>query len=55
MLALLGLVAVAGYQHRDKIAEMIQGAGPAPDPQSPRPPPSSSPSRVLDSVREGRR
>src|SRR5690242_18228115 len=27
MLALLGLVAVAGYQHRDKIAEMLGGAG----------------------------
>ena len=51
MLALLGLVAVAGYQHRDKISEMIQGAGPAPDPQAPHLPSTGS-SRVLDSVRE---
>jgi uncharacterized protein YidB (DUF937 family) len=27
MTALLGLLAVAGYQNRDKIAEMLQGAG----------------------------
>jgi uncharacterized protein YidB (DUF937 family) len=27
MLALLGLVAVAGYQHRDKIAELMSGLG----------------------------
>ena len=25
MMALLGLLAVAGYQHRDKIAEMLGG------------------------------
>jgi uncharacterized protein YidB (DUF937 family) len=30
MLALLGLVAVAGYQNRDKIAEMLGGAKPGP-------------------------
>jgi len=27
MTALLGLLAVAGYQHRDKIAEMLRGIG----------------------------
>jgi hypothetical protein len=27
MTALLGLLAVAGFQHRDKIAEMLRGAG----------------------------
>ena len=27
MTALLGLLAVAGYQHRDKIAELIGGIG----------------------------
>ena len=27
MLALLGLVAVAGYQNRDKIAEMVEKLG----------------------------
>ncbi len=27
MTALLGLLAVAGYQNRDKIAEMLRGAG----------------------------
>jgi uncharacterized protein YidB (DUF937 family) len=27
MIALLGLLAVAGYQHRDKISEMLNGAG----------------------------
>jgi uncharacterized protein YidB (DUF937 family) len=27
MMALLGLLAVAGYQNRDKIAEMMKGAG----------------------------
>ena len=27
MTALLGLLAVAGYQHRDKIAEMLGGSG----------------------------
>ena len=27
MTALLGLLAVAGYQHRDKIAEMLGGLG----------------------------
>ena len=28
MTALLGLLAVAGYQNRDKIAELLKGAGP---------------------------
>lgn len=33
MTALLGLLAIAGYQNRDKIAEMLRGAtGPAPAP-----------------------
>ena len=27
MTALLGLLAIAGYQNRDKIAEMLKGAG----------------------------
>jgi len=36
MIALLGLVAVAGYQNRDKIAEMLGGHG-AQDPRAPRP------------------
>ena len=27
MTALLGLLAIAGYQNRDKIAEMLRGAG----------------------------
>ena len=32
MTALLGLLAIAGYQNRDKLAEMLGGAGkPAPD------------------------
>jgi len=30
MTALLGLLAVAGYQNRDKIAEMLRGSGPNP-------------------------
>jgi uncharacterized protein YidB (DUF937 family) len=30
MTALLGLLAVAGYQNRDKIAEMLRGASSAP-------------------------
>lgn len=34
MIALLGLVAVAGYQNRDKIAEMLGGHG-ANDPRAP--------------------
>ena len=38
MVALLGLLAVAGYQNRDKIAEMLggrkQGSGSAPGPQN---------------------
>jgi uncharacterized protein YidB (DUF937 family) len=51
MLALLGLVAVAGYQHRDKITELLNGSGRAPDPQAPRQP-SSGIGRVLDGARE---
>ncbi|WP_288579826.1 YidB family protein [uncultured Methylobacterium sp.] len=36
MTALLGLLALAGYQNRDKIAEMLGGAGPAaPAPAAP--------------------
>ena len=27
MTALLGLLAIAGYQNRDKLAEMLNGAG----------------------------
>ena len=37
MTALLGLLAIAGYQNRDKIAEMLRGSGqnePGPDRQS---------------------
>ena len=34
MTALLGLLAVAGYQNRDKIAEMLKGAGSS-DPSAP--------------------
>src|ERR1700740_779615 len=30
MTALLGLLAIAGYQNRDKIAEMLRGAGSGP-------------------------
>ena len=30
MTALLGLLAIAGYQNRDKIAEMLKGAGASP-------------------------
>ena len=29
MTALLGLLAIAGYQNRDKIAEMLRGSGPS--------------------------
>jgi uncharacterized protein YidB (DUF937 family) len=36
MLALLGLIAVAGYQNREKIAEMVGGLG-GHDPQHPQP------------------
>lgn len=40
MVALLGLLAVAGYQNRDKIAEMLGGLnrapGGAPDPNNPQ-------------------
>ena len=36
MAALLGLIAIAGYQHRDKISEWIQGHS-AQNPQSPPP------------------
>ncbi len=35
MTALLGLLAVAGFQNRDKIAEMLRGAHPAAAPASP--------------------
>ena len=30
MTALLGLLAIAGYQNRDKIAELLRGTGPGP-------------------------
>ena len=33
MTALLGLLAVAGYQHRDKIAEMLGGLGQSTGPE----------------------
>jgi uncharacterized protein YidB (DUF937 family) len=33
MTALLGLLAIAGYQNRDKIAEMLKGAGASPSGQ----------------------
>ena len=36
--ALLGLLAVAGYQNRDKLAEMLGGAGSADRPGEQRPP-----------------
>lgn len=36
--ALLGLLAIAGYQNRDKIAEMLGGANKPTDPQSPNAP-----------------
>ena len=32
MTALLGLLAIAGYQNRDKLAEMLGGAGAKPEP-----------------------
>jgi uncharacterized protein YidB (DUF937 family) len=35
MVALLGLLAFAGYQNRDKIAEMLRGAGGSADPNRP--------------------
>ena len=38
MTALLGLLAVAGYQNRDKLAEMLGGAGGKPAPGSSTPP-----------------
>src|SRR3954471_11412373 len=34
MTALLGLLAIAGYQNRDKIAEMLKGAGASADGRS---------------------
>ena len=37
MVALLGLLAMAGYQNRDKIAEALGGARPAPGGGSPQP------------------
>lgn len=47
MTALLGLLAIAGYQNRDKIAEMLGGqggnpAGPAGQPQQPGQQPQST-------------
>jgi uncharacterized protein YidB (DUF937 family) len=41
MVALLGLLAFAGYQNRDKIGEMLKGAGGGGD--DPNRPPGSSP------------
>jgi uncharacterized protein YidB (DUF937 family) len=38
MTALLGLLAIAGYQNRDKIAEMFGGLGQHTAPNSPTPP-----------------
>jgi uncharacterized protein YidB (DUF937 family) len=44
MTALLGLLAVAGYQNRDKIAEWLGGAGQAqPTPGQPQPAPGGNP------------
>jgi len=40
MTALLGLLAIAGYQNRDKIAEMLRG-GAQPNPAAPGPVPQS--------------
>jgi uncharacterized protein YidB (DUF937 family) len=34
MVALLGLLAIAGYQNRDKLAELVRGKGPAAPGQS---------------------
>lgn len=43
MTALLGLLAVVGYQNRDKLAEMFAGAKPDPgDPADPTSPPDPS-------------
>ena len=36
MIALLGLLAVAGYQNRDKLAGLLHGANGTADPQQPR-------------------
>lgn len=47
MTALLGLLAVAGYQHRDKLAEWFGGNQPG---QSPQGAPAGS-DKVLDSAR----
>jgi uncharacterized protein YidB (DUF937 family) len=41
MVALLGLLAVAGYQNRDKIAEMLGGQKQAPGGPTPSSPPGS--------------
>jgi uncharacterized protein YidB (DUF937 family) len=45
--ALLGLLALAGYQNRDKIAEMLGGANKPADPRSPTPAPQGGLSDLL--------
>lgn len=46
MTALLGLLAVAGYQHRDKLGELLGGR--QQDPPAKRPPGAGEPSSGLD-------
>ena len=52
MTALLGLLAIAGYQNRDKIAEMLRGAGGAAPGQAGAPGQSPSQSGGLGGVLE---
>jgi uncharacterized protein YidB (DUF937 family) len=52
MTALLGLLAIAGYQNRDKIAEMLRGAGGAAPGQPGAPSQSPSQSGGLGGVLE---
>ena len=43
LLALLGLAAVAGFQNRDKISDMMRGAGTGDPARSPGPAPAQPP------------
>jgi uncharacterized protein YidB (DUF937 family) len=51
MTALLGLLAIAGYQNRDKIAEMLRGAGGAAPGQAGAPGQSAGLGGVLEQLR----
>jgi uncharacterized protein YidB (DUF937 family) len=49
--ALLGLLAIAGYQNRDKIAEMLGGANKPADPRNPNPAPQGGLNDLLGQLK----